>query len=244
MTNNSSSTKQRDVAIKPKNCDKSLHRSHQREKIGPDGRSHWKNWSNITNDLYEVGFESSSTPLRDHTKARAKHKQKTKRHDVDNNLINSMRNLSLGITSMPVARAVKKNPKRSLKFDVASYIRENLVVWTERVFAKIGPGQKEIKYHIPLKNLLLSKGLDVGYEVPLKFERFGSKPIVKRADLIVSMPGVPQKVLIECKAKKKIEKKDYEQVVFYQHHFGIPECYLVNFHFGTEVHRLKQRNEA
>lgn len=205
-----------------------------------------KDWSNTTNDLDKVGFESSSTPLKDHTKALAKHKskQKTKRHDVDINLINSMRNLSLGITSMPIARAAKKNPKRSSKFKVASYVRENLVAWTEQVFAKVGPGQKEIKYHLPLKNLLLSKGLDVGYEVPLKFERFGSKPIIKRADLIVSMPGVPQKVLIECKAKKKIVKKDYEQVIFYQHHFGIPECYLVNFYFDTDVHRLKPRNET
>jgi GxxExxY protein len=246
MKNISSSAKQRDVATKPQNRDMSLslYRPHHLEKIDPYVRSLWKNGSDGITDFRETDFESSSCHFRDATKILAKQKQEKKKHDVDNKLSVSMRNLSLGITTIPIARAVTKKHKRSANFEITSYVRRNLVEWTEKVFAEVGPGHKEIGYHLVLKNLLLSKGLDIGYEVPMKFERLGSKPIAKRVDLIISMPGVSQKVLIECKAKKKLEKKDYEQVRFYQHHFGIPECYLINFRIGTEVHRLKQRNNA
>jgi len=240
-----SSAKQRDVTRKPQNCDKPLCRAYHREEADDSYvRSLWKSGSDRITDLRTIDFESSSTPLRDPTKeALAKqHKREKKKHNVvdDGRLTVSMRNLSLGITTMPIARAVpKKSKRKNANFQIAPYVHSNLEAWTERVFAAVGPGQKEIRYHIALKDLLLSKGLDVGYEVPLKFERLGSKPVAKRVDLIVSMPGVSEQVLIECKAKKKLEKKDYEQVVFYQHHFGIPECYLVNFRIGTEVHRLK-----
>jgi GxxExxY protein len=246
MKNISSSAKQRDVARKPQNRDTSfsLYRHHHLEKSDPYVRSLWKNGSDCIADFRETDFQSSSCHFRDASKNLAKQKQEKRKHDVDNKLAVSMRNLSLGITTMPIARAVTKKPKRSVNFEITSYVRKNLVEWTEKVFAEVGPGHKEISYHLALKNLLLSKGFDVGYEVPLKFERLGSKPIAKRVDLIVSMPGVSQKILIECKAKKKLEKKDYEQVSFYKHHFGIPECYLINFRIGTKVHRLKQRNNA
>jgi len=153
--------------------------------------------------------------------------------DVNNKLTCSLRNLSLGITTIPVAVVIKK------KFQITSYVQKYLVAWTNNVFAKVGPGKKEIYYHDELRDLLLTKGFDVGYEVPLKFQRLGSKPVAKRVDLIISMPGISEKVLIECKAKKKIEKKDFKQVIFYQHHFGIPECYLINFRHNPEVRRLK-----
>lgn len=246
MKNILPSAKQRDVARKPQNRDMalSLYRQHHLEKSDPYVRSLWKSGSDSITDFHEIDFQSSSCHSRDAAKILAKQKQEKKKHDVDNKLAVSIRNLSLGIATMPIARAVTKKPKPSANFEITPYVRRNLVKWTEKVFAEVGPGHKEIRYHLALKNLLLSKGLDVGYEVPLKFERLGSKPIAKRVDLIVSMPGVSQKVLIECKAKKKLEKKDFEQVSFYQHHFGIPECYLINFRIGTEVHRLKQRNNA
>ena len=223
----SSSVKQHDVARKPQN----LRRAHHRDNV--NSRIH----SFCTDESHRLcnDFNSFSRPFRSTKQDLAKHNQdkKTNKHHAERDLIVSMRNLSLGIHYMPVAQAVTK------KIKIISYIRRNIGAWTEQVFAKIGPGQKEIKYHIELKNLLLAKNLDVGYEVPLRFERFGSKPIAKRVDLIISMPGVPQKVLIECKAKKKLEQKDYEQVRFYQHHFGIQECYLINFRIGTQVERLK-----
>uniref|UniRef100_A0A7S4EHP1 Uncharacterized protein n=1 Tax=Pseudo-nitzschia australis TaxID=44445 RepID=A0A7S4EHP1_9STRA len=68
--------------------------------------------------------------------------------------------------------------------------------------------------------------------------------ISRRADLIVSFPGRMERVLIECKAKPKFTKRDFRQVMFYQHHFGISDCYLVNFCGGVkckddvQIHKL------
>merc|ERR1712224_492076 len=118
----------------------------------------------------------------------------------------------------------------SKSFPIGQRVSQNLMSWTRRVFAKIGPNKKESSYHLELFRLLLAEGFDVGYEVPLKYQRLGSeKPIQRRADLIVSLPNMPEQVLIECKAKQKITKSDFEQVIFYRHHFGISQCYLVNF---------------
>ena len=196
---------------------------------------HSENKGNATNHTSITGSKSFTYTTKNPTKYYAKLNQEKseKIQQNERELTSSMRNLSIGISTIPVARAVAQ------KLETTSYIRRNLFAWAERVFAKVGPGHKEIKYHVELKNLLLSKGFDVGYEVPLKFERLGSKPIAKRVDLIVSMPDIPQKVLIECKAKKKLEKKDYKQVLFYQQHFGIQQCYLVNFRVGTVVKRLE-----
>eukprot|EP00535_Pseudo-nitzschia_heimii_P005454 CAMPEP_0197183884 /NCGR_PEP_ID=MMETSP1423-20130617/8681_1 /TAXON_ID=476441 /ORGANISM="Pseudo-nitzschia heimii, Strain UNC1101" /LENGTH=241 /DNA_ID=CAMNT_0042634543 /DNA_START=45 /DNA_END=770 /DNA_ORIENTATION=- len=232
MKNIASSVKQRDVAKNPQNLRLAHHRDNDDSQIQRfhRGESNRGESNGVRKDITSFTGAIKST-----TNNRAKHNQENKRkkHHAERDLTVSMRNLSLDIDTIPVAKAVKK------EIEISSYIRRNIVTWTERVFAKVGPHQKEIKYHIELKNMLLSKSLDVGYEVPLRFERFGSKPIAKRVDLIASLPGVPQKVLIECKAKKKLEKKDYEQVLFYQHHFGIRECYLINFRIGTEVRRLK-----
>jgi len=151
--------------------------------------------------------------------------------DVNKKLSGSMRNLSL----INQTSAVEKN-----KFQIGTFIHQNLMTWTKKVFNTIGANKKEISYHIELKQFLLSKGFDVGYEVPLRYQRQGSKSVIRRADLIVSMPGISEQILIECKAKNKIEKKDFEQVIFYRQHFGISECYLVNFRHDPQVLRLKE----
>lgn len=148
-----------------------------------------------------------------------------------------MRNLSL----INQTSAVEKNKsENAATFQISSFVHQNLMTWTKNIFNTIGPNKKEISYHIELKHLLLSKGFDVGYEVPLRYQRQGSKSVIRRADLIVSMPGISEQILIECKAKNKIEKKDFEQVIFYRQHFGIPECYLVNFRHNPQVLRLKE----
>jgi len=68
--------------------------------------------------------------------------------------------------------------------------------------------------------------------------------VSKRADVIVSVQGKPERVLIECKAKPRITRDDWKQVLWYQHHFGIHDCYLVNFCGRTkddvQVHRLRE----
>lgn len=118
------------------------------------------------------------------------------------------------------------------------YIERNLVEWAETVYTRVGPQKKEIVYQTELKNLFLAKGLDVATEIPLKFQS-GENVVSKRADLIVSLPGVMDRVLIECKAKPKVSRADFKQVIAYQHHFGIQDCYLVNFGKTVDIRKLK-----
>ena len=162
-----------------------------------------------------------------------------------------MRNLSL-VTKTSKSESkkntvvIKEKVVTTTKIQIGSFVHQNLRTWTRNVFTTIGPNKKEIAYHIELKRLLLSKGFDVGYEVPLKYERQGEKTAVisRRVDLILSMPGISEQILIECKAKKKITKKDFEQVIFYRQHFGISDCYLVNFRPDPEVLRLKEDDDV
>jgi len=120
--------------------------------------------------------------------------------DVNKKLVGSMRNLSL----INQTSAVEKNKsENAATFQISSFVHQNLMTWTKNIFNTIGPNKKEISYHIELKHLLLSKGFDVGYEVPLRYQRQGSKSVIRRADLIVSMPGISEQILIECKAKKQ-----------------------------------------
>ena len=165
--------------------------------------------------------------------------------DVNYKCIGSMRNLSLVDKTSKLEskknKVVIKEKVTTTKIQIGSFVHQNLITWTRNVFTTIGPNKKEISYHIELKRLLLSKGFDVGYEVPLKYERQGEKTaVIRRVDLILSMPGISEQILIECKAKKKITKKDFEQVIFYRQHFGISDCYLVNFRPDPEVLRLKE----
>lgn len=68
--------------------------------------------------------------------------------------------------------------------------------------------------------------------------------VSKRADVIVSAQGQSERVLIECKAKPRLTRDDFRQVMWYQHHFGIQDCYLVNFCGRTkeevQVHKLRE----
>ena len=118
-------------------------------------------------------------------------------------------------------------------------IHQNLITWTRNVFTKIGPYEKEIVYHKELERLLLSKGFKVAYEVRLRYKQQGKPDIIRRADLIISRPGKLGQTLIECKAKKKFLKEDYEQVIFYRQHYGISDCYLINFCHNPKVLRLR-----
>lgn len=245
MKNMSSLANKGGVTGKPQICNMSptLDRPYNLEMNQPYDRSLWKNECDSVVDIR--GFDHQPLPCyaREPSNVRAKQtpEKKKKINNIDNKLAVSMQNLSLGIKTIPIARAVTKKPKARAKVELASYFRRNIGEWTEKVFLKVGPDQKEIKYQVALKELLLSKGFIVASEATQKFEVSESKPIIKRADLIVSVSGVIERVLIECKAKKKLEKKDHEQVLFYQHHFGISECYLINFRIGTEVKRVKER---
>eukprot|EP00534_Pseudo-nitzschia_fraudulenta_P013958 CAMPEP_0201248888 /NCGR_PEP_ID=MMETSP0852-20130820/57999_1 /ASSEMBLY_ACC=CAM_ASM_000632 /TAXON_ID=183588 /ORGANISM="Pseudo-nitzschia fraudulenta, Strain WWA7" /LENGTH=248 /DNA_ID=CAMNT_0047547793 /DNA_START=128 /DNA_END=874 /DNA_ORIENTATION=+ len=236
-----SSSRQRVVTKKLQNRERPINHSYPRKRENGFVRSLWDSRSNVITDLSERAFDeesSSTTPHATGDPSEVLAEKKTK-HDADRNLLASMKNISLGIEAVPTSKAIHQKCRRNNDFRIAPYVRSNIVAWTDRVFTRIGPNKTERCYHVELKNTLLSEGFDVGYEVALKFERLGSKPVAKRVDLILSMPGMPEKVLVECKAKQKITKKDLEQVIFYQHHFGIPDCYLVNFGTTTEVHKLK-----
>ena len=225
MKNVSCLANERAVARKPQNRGMStiVSRPYHLEKTITNDRSLWNNECDRIIDLCGVDYQ-----LRPFHSRHGKQTQETKKqkNDAINRLDVSMRNLSLDIDA------------RSLNFEFAPYVHRNLEGWVEQVVTEVGPDKHEVEYHKKLRDLLKRKGFDVGYEVPLVFERLGSQPIHKRADLIISMPGEIQRILIECKAKKKIRKKDFEQVLFYRHHFGIPECYLVNFR-GTDIRKLK-----
>jgi GxxExxY protein len=126
-------------------------------------------------------------------------------------------------------------------------ILKNLRIWAGKVYDLVGGDQKEKVYQGVLQNLLLNQGFDVAVEVPFSVLRRDQatgavKRINRRADLIVSLPGKVDKVLIECKAKSRISKEDMEQVITYREHFGIDECYLVNFNPGLDVLRLREEN--
>lgn len=231
MTNVSCLANERAVARKPQNRDMStiLGRPYHLERMITNDRSLWNNKCDSIIDLRGVDYQ-----LRPSHSLHGKQTQETKKkkNDAINRLNGSMQNLSLGSNKMSIERPVKYD------FEFAPYVQRNLEAWVDQVVAEVGPGHHEVEYHKKLRDLLKQKGFDVGYEVSLKFERDRSIPIERRADLIISMPGEIQRILIECKAKKKIRKKDFEQVLFYRHHFGIPECYLVNF-CGTDVLKLK-----
>jgi len=132
--------------------------------------------------------------------------------DVNKKLIVSMRNLSL----INQTSAVEKTKIRNVAttFQIGTFVHQNLMTWTKKVFNTIGPNKREICYHIELKQLLLFKGFDVGYEVPLRYQRQGSKSVIRRADLIVSMPGISEQILIECKAKKQNWKERFRASYF------------------------------
>ena len=163
--------------------------------------------------------------------------------DSEEKLVSSMRSLSFSERKKAITtkKKTRKSTSDSKDVRIRSFVHENLLTWTTQVVNDVGPNKKEISYHVELKRLLLSKGFDVGYETQLKYQRQGSKAVTRRADLIISMPGSTKQILIECKAKKKIEKKDFEQVIFYKQHFGISgDCYLVNFREDPQVLRLKE----
>lgn len=169
---------------------------------------------------------------RNNVRAKRLDEKKKKKSNAVDGLNDSMRKLSLNKPIFPTA----------IQADFLWYVERYLVAWVKLVIAQVEGGkegkERERAYHEKMRDLLKSKGFDVGYEVHLKYERKGlQQPIVKVADLIVSMPNEVQKILIECKAKKKLKKADYEQVKVYHTHFGIPICYLINFHTG-EVKKL------
>jgi GxxExxY protein len=258
----SSSTKHRDIARKLQNCEMplSLYRSHRLEKSYPYVRSLLKSDHDSVTDICEVDHQVPSNHFSNSPKVVAKENHGGENYNADNKFVVSKRNLNLGITTMPTARAVVKpkrkenrgistmpiaravmkepnrkvnfstlraaNPKRDL--DITKCFRRNIVVWTNRVVTTVGPGRKEREYQLALDELLQKEGFDVAVEQTLKFKRLGEN-IQRRADLIVSIPGESQRVLIECKAKAKLDSKDKEQVQFYRHHFGIETCYLINF---------------
>jgi GxxExxY protein len=124
-----------------------------------------------------------------------------------------------------------------------SYVRNHVTSWVRKAYKLVGPDQAEKTYQEALKNVLLSVGLIVAKEAQWKFEQKGSlKPIHKRADLIVAMPGGREKVLFELKILKtsnKFTKADLQQVIGYSNFFGVRECYLIGFNRDSVVWRLR-----
>lgn len=161
--------------------------------------------------------------------------------NIDEYLTNPLNNLSLRSPDD------EKHPR--LKFDISkieqvglkSYVRSHVTSWVRKVHKRVGPDQAEKVYQEALKNVLLSVGLIVAKEAQWKFEQLGSpKPMNRRADLIVGMPGERQKVLFELKVLKtnKFTKADLQQVIDYSNFFGIRECYLIGFCCDPIVWRL------
>ena len=241
------------VARKPEGYDKSLalYHPHLLETIGRNDRSLWENGFDSVIDLHGIDYQPPACHSREPHKVPAKQvreKKKEKRKKkkdngiTDKKLTESMKALSLDTKKVPIGKAITPKPNDKRNFNLARYVQRNLVAWSEQVFAKIGPGQKERKYQDALTELLLSKGCDVASEQSLTLKRAGSKDIIKRADLIISKQRVTGRVLLELKAKKKLQKKDFEQILNYQDHFNISECYLINFWDGAKV--LKWQSKA
>ncbi len=240
------------VARKPESYDKSLalYRTHLLEKTDRNDRNLWKNGSESVIDLHGIDYQPPACHSREPPKVPAKQvrekkkekRKKKKDYDSDDKkLTASMKNLSLGANKLPIEKTITTKPNKR-NFNFARYVRQNLVAWSEQVFAEVGPGQKERKYQDTFTELLLSKGCDVASEHSLTLKRTGSKDIIRRADLIISKQGVTGRVLLELKAKKKFEKKDFEQILNYQDHFNINECYLIKFWDGAKV--LRWQSEA
>ena len=158
---------------------------------------------------------------------------------VDDDLMKRMKNMKI----LPL----RHDDGGSNVMTAKEVILKNLRIWAGQVYDVVGHGQKEKVYQSVLRNVLLNQGFDVGVEVPFCFLRRDPRTgtvekITRRADLIVSLAGQLDKVLIECKAKPKILKEDMEQVISYREHFGVDECYLVNFRPGLDVLRLREEN--
>ena len=158
---------------------------------------------------------------------------------VDDDLMKRMKNMKI----VPL----RHDGSGSNFMTAKEIILKNLRIWAGQVYDVVGHGQKEKVYQSVLRNVLLNQGFDVGVEVPFCFLRRDPRTgvvekITRRADLIVSLAGHLDKVLIECKAKPKILKEDMEQVISYREHFGVDECYLVNFRPGLDVLRLREES--
>ena len=241
------------IARKPEGYDKSLalYRHHLIERTDLNDRSLWDNGCDSVIDLQRIYYQPPACHSREPHKVpskqvREKKKEKKKKKKVDGTtdkkLTESMKNLFLDTKKLPIGKAITPKPNDKRNFNLARYVQRNLVAWSEQVFAKVGPDQKERKYQDALTELLLSKGCDVASEQPLTLKRAGSKDIIKRADLIISKQRVTGRVLLELKAKKKLQKKDFEQILDYQDHFNTSECYLINFWDGAKV--LKWQSKA
>jgi GxxExxY protein len=165
--------------------------------------------------------------------------------NTDNQLTISLNELSLRSHDTLHAGCKKKDEVEDLskiqRVGLKSYVRSHVTSWVREVYAAVGPDQAEKQYQEALKNLLVSVGLLVAKEAQWKFEQRGSsKPIHKRADLIVGTPGEREKVLFELKVLKTstFTKADLQQVIGYSDFFGIRECYLIGFHRDPVVWRL------
>lgn len=262
VTNISSLANQCVVTRKPQSYDKSsvLYRPRLLERSDPYNQILWKNECDSVIDPRRIDYEPPACHSREHPKVSETQEKTTTKNTEDKEIAASMQKLSIGANNSPITRAAKMKtnfepaPDARRSFHtlqispavwLVSYVRHNILAWTEEVFAEVGPDQKERKYQVAMKEFLKLKGFLVASEATLKFERAGSKPITKRADLILSMPDVPENILIECKAKKKLEKKDFEQVLFYEQHFGISECYIVNFSDDVlQVRRLNKKKKS
>lgn len=170
--------------------------------------------------------------------------------DVENELVESFNGISLNHQNNKL-RAINTDMgvtdlSNIRRFGLQSYVHRNVMSWVRNVNTTVGPDRIEKHYQNALKDLLLSKGLSVAKEAQWKFEQYGSsKPVQKRADLIVGIQGEGEKVLFELKVLKgtKFSKGDLEQVIGYSEFFGIPECYLIGFSHDPIVWRLHDNKD-
>jgi GxxExxY protein len=169
--------------------------------------------------------------------------------NVQNQLTSSFNNLSLKHPNgRPPARIGNKKTTDEVvdiskirRVGLKSYVRSHVLSWARTVYVSVGPGRLEKHYQSALKELLISLGLSVAKEAQWTFEQQGSsKPIRKRADLIVGLRGDREKVLLELKVlhSGRFTKADLQQVICYSDFFGIRECYLIGFHLDPIVWRL------
>jgi len=196
-------------------------------------------WNSKCDSIISFRMIDYKEPPKNVRAKRSEEKKKKKSHVV-NGLDDSMRKLSLNSRAKTIIGP--------MELDFLWYVERYLVAWVKLVIAQVEEGaegkERERVYHEKMRDLLKKNGFNVGYEVPLKYEQEGSqRPIEKKADLIIGMPGEVKKILIECKAKKKLQKADYEQVREYRTHFGIPVCYLINFHTGIVKKLYPRTNE-
>jgi GxxExxY protein len=107
--------------------------------------------------------------------------------------------------------------------EVEAFLRgfkQDLMNLAKQAYVNVGPNKIEKPYHDELHRLLQARGYDVQMEVSLP---------PRRVDLTVSIRGSKNKILIECKALKRIEQEGIDQVLDYRKLSGSRVCYLVNF---------------